>query len=131
MRRELVIAGALALVGVGLGVAGARSETTAPAKAPVEIWGVGSADHVEIDGAAVPVKAAATRAFAGDPTAMNAPILRELGEGRHEIVVEREGCEPRRFTIDVQGALKRSVVLVEPSADRCGIPLAPPRSDGE
>jgi hypothetical protein len=110
-------------------LAGARSEA-APTRAAVEIWGVSSNDHVEIDGTAVPPKGAPGRTFAGDPMAMNAPILRELAEGHHEIVVEREGCEPRRFSIEVQGTLKRSIVMTQLDAERCAIPLAPPRSEG-
>jgi hypothetical protein len=117
--------GALAALGA---LGGARADA-AGSRAAVEIWGVSSADRVEIDGAAVTPKGAPGRAFAGDPMAMNAPILRELAEGKHEVVIEREGCEPQRFTIDVQGSLKRSIVLAEPNLERCAIPLAPPRND--
>lgn len=112
-----------------LGTLGAGRADPAGSRAAVEIWGVSSADRVEIDGAALTPKGAAGRAFAGDPMAMNAPILRELAEGKHEVVIERDGCEPRRFTIDVQGSLKRSIVLTEPNLERCSIPLAPPRND--
>lgn len=128
----LAIALGLVACALGVGALAAFAATRADAAGSgtaVEIWGVSSADRVEIDGAAVTPKGAASRAFAGDPMAMNAPILRELAEGKHEVVIEREGCEPRRFTIDVRGSLKRSIVLTEPNAERCAIPLAPPRND--
>lgn len=130
MKHALAIGTLLISATLGLAIVAARTEAS-PVTAPVEIWGVGSADRVEIDGAAVVPKAASARSFVGDPMAMNAPILRELVEGKHVIVVDREGCEPRRFAIDVQGALKRSIVLAEPNPERCQIPLAPPRSDAK
>lgn len=128
MKRAHATLALLVSATLGLGLAFARTDAASPS-APVEIWGVGSADRIEIDGVPAPAKAAAGRTFAGDPMAMNAPILRELAEGRHEIVVERDGCEPRRFAIDVQGTLKRSIVLTEPDPERCAVPVAPPRSE--
>ncbi len=129
MRRPIAVAwvavaGALATIG------GARV-LASPLRAPVEIWGVSAADRVEIDGAPITPKGAGARSFVGDPVAMDAPVLRELAEGPHEITVEREGCEPRRFTVEVHGTLKRSIVLSEPDPEGCAIPLAPPRSDSK
>lgn len=101
----------------------------AAAKPQLEIWGLGPDDQLEIDGAVVTVKGGTTaRTFTGDPSAANAPVLRELAAGKHEVVVKRSGCAPRTQTIDVQGSLKRTLVFAAASGAHCAIPAPPPRA---
>ncbi len=117
------VAIALALLGSTFAVASA-----APTRVPLEIWGATAGDEITIDGAAVNVRASgAPRVFGGDPDATNAPVLHEVGTGKHEIAVKRQNCATRTFTITIEGSTKRSIVLEPLDAARCAIPFAPPR----
>lgn len=120
MKRIAIIA---ALLGSTLAIA-----TAAPNRVPLEIWGAAAGDEITIDGVAVNVRTGgAARLFTGDPDATNAPVLHEVTSGRHEVVVKRQGCAPRAFTVTIEGAAKRAVVLEPIDAARCAIPFAPPR----
>jgi hypothetical protein len=120
VKRIAIIA---ALLGSTLAIA-----TAAPNRVPLEVWGASAGDEITIDGAKVNVRTGgAARVFTGDPDATNAPVLHEVSTGRHEVVVKRQGCAPRAFTISIEGAAKRSIVLEAIDAARCAIPFAPPR----
>ncbi len=113
----------------GLSVLAAPPTAPPAPKPPLEIWGLGPDDQVEIDGASVTVKGGSTpRLFTGDPAAVNAPVLRELSPGKHEVTVRRVGCASRTFTVDMQGSHKRTVVFAPASIAHCGIPAPPPRA---
>jgi hypothetical protein len=101
--------------------------SAAPTKAQLEIWGVDADDEVSVDGNKQAPKGGATRIFAGDPTATNAPVLLEIGNGKHEIVVRRGECAPRTFVVSVEGSTKRAIVFEKEDAERCAIPLLPAR----
>jgi len=105
----------------------AVTASAAPAKVPLEIWGLEAADEVAIDGVAHAPKSGGTRVFAGDPTATNAPVIVELGNGKHEIVLRRSECAPRTFTVSLEGGTKRAIVLEKETVERCAIPLLPAR----
>jgi hypothetical protein len=107
----------------------AAPSTSSPPRPPLEIWGLGPDDQLEIDGASVPVKGGSTpRVFSGDPSAANAPILRELTLGKHEVVVRRPGCATRTFAVEMAGAHKRTIVFAPASPAHCGIPAPPARA---
>ena len=100
----------------------------APSKVPLELWGLDAGDEVTIDGVSVNVRAGgAPRAFVGDPDATNAPVLHEVTVGKHEIVVRRAGCAPRGFSVSIESASKRAIVLEPVDAERCALPTAPAR----
>jgi hypothetical protein len=98
---------------------------------PLEIWGLEAGDQATIDGASVNVRSGgAPRLFGGDPDATNAPVLHELAAGKHEIAIRRSSCAPRVFTVALEGATKRAIVLEKQDAARCAIPFAPKRAAG-
>lgn len=105
----------------------AMTASAAPSKAQLEIWGVDATDELSIDGAKQSPKGGGARVFTGDPTATNAPVLLEVGNGKHEIVVRRAECAPRTFVVSVEGSTKRAIVFEKEDAERCAIPLLPPR----
>ncbi|MBI2391613.1 MAG: hypothetical protein HYV09_18640 [Deltaproteobacteria bacterium] len=123
MRRIVSLCAALA---VACGVLAASQ--AAPAKVPLEIWGLEAGDELTIDGVAVNVRGGgAARAFTGDPDATSAPAMEEVSVGRHELAVRRAGCVARTFAVTVETASKRAVVIEPPAKERCTIPFAPPR----
>ncbi len=95
-------------------------------KSTIELWGVEPGDAVTIDGAPVTVKSGA-RVFAGEPEAIDAPVLTEIMPGKHEIVVRRGACAPRAFSIVAEPNGRRVIVLEKEDPARCAIPFAPPR----
>jgi hypothetical protein len=115
---------ALAVFG---GLLALHRASAAPTRAPLELWGVNAGDVVEIDGAATPIKSSGPpRAFTGDPLPGNAPFTQEVAPGKHAITVTRQGCAPLSFTVETQGAYKRSVVIS--LGAHCGLPAPPPRA---
>lgn len=116
------------LVGVAVFAGALAVASAAPPRTPLEIWGVAAGDELTLDGAPVNVRTGgAPRVFTGDPDATNAPVLREVSPGKHELVLKRQGCAPRTFSITVEGSTKRAVVLDPSTTSRCAIPFAPPR----
>jgi hypothetical protein len=105
----------------------ALTASAAPSKVQLEIWGVEATDEVSVDGAAQTPKGGGPRLFAGDPTATNAPVFLEVGNGKHEIVVRRAECAPRTFVVSVEGSTKRAIVMEKEDEARCAIPLLPAR----
>ncbi len=96
---------------------------------PLEIWGLDAGDQATIDGLAVNVRSGgAPRLFAGDPDATNAPVLHELAAGKHELVIRRQSCAPRVFSLALDGTTKRALVLEKQDPARCAIPFAPKRA---
>ena len=106
----------------------ATGSQAAPTKVALEIWGLEAGDEVSIDGAPVNVRSGgAPRTFVGDPAAANAPVLHELSPGKHELAIRRGGCAPRGFTVNLETASKRAIVLEPEDPERCALPLAPAR----
>lgn len=95
----------------------------------LEIWGALPGDVIEIDGVATTIKAGTTpRPFEGEPLPGNAALTQEVSAGRHAVVVHREGCAVRTFSVEVLGTYKRSIVLTPTQATHCGLPAPPPRA---
>ncbi len=116
------------IIGLALVFGTFAAANATPTRVPLEIWGVAAGDELTIDGAAVNVHTGgAARVFTGDPDATNAPVLHEVSAGKHEIVVKRQGCASRSFTIAIEGTTKRTLVLEPLDAARCAVPFAPPR----
>ena len=127
LERVLLAANVVA-IGVGLAVALSAAPSANP-RPPLEIWGLVAGDEVDIDGTSVPIKTGGVaRSFAGDPAAVNAPLLRELSAGHHEVVVRRVGCAPRTFAVEMQGAHKHTIVFAPAIAAHCALAAPPARA---
>lgn len=126
MRRSIYVALGSSIA-FGVVLSGTRAAPVA--RPPLEVWGVAAGDSVAIDGHAQTVKGGPlARAFVGEPFIANAPVVQELGAGKHDVVVEHAGCTPRRFSVEVQGAYKRSIVVAPVTSEHCAIPAPPPRA---
>lgn len=116
-----------ALFAVALTAPIAASFAATPGKGTIEMWGLDAGDAVTIDGANVTVKSGGPRVFAGEPEAIDAPVLAEVAAGKHEVVVRRGSCAPRAFSVVAEPNGRRVIVLEKEDPQRCAIPFAPPR----
>lgn len=120
MRRARVFV-SIALGALVLGAGAGASRST------LEIFGVGAGDAIEVDAHPIVVKTGVSKAYAGQPLPGDAPAITELAPGPHEVTLHRDGCATRTFSVEVQGAYHRTIVVAPKVTARCAIPKMPPR----
>ena len=126
-RGRLRVIAPLVAAAIGVGAALHLAASAAPARCTLEVFGVGAGDALEIDGKSVPVKTAVAHAFSGQPLPGDAPAIAEIAPGAHEVTLHRDGCAPRTFAVDAQGAYQRTIVVAPAVSAHCVVPSMPPR----